>query len=78
MPLPEDTIGYRIRRARMWRGVGQATLARAIGISPNALSQIEKGRTKAPGSDIIQAIARELRVRGDFLLCLTEEMENAA
>ena len=78
MPLPEDSIGYRIRRARMWRGMGQATLARAIGVSPNALSQIEQGRTKAPRSDIIQAIARELRVRADFLLCLTEQMEQAA
>jgi len=76
MPLPEDSIGYRIRRARMWRGLGQAELARAIGISANALNSIEQGHTKAPRSDIIQAIARELQVRADFLLCLTEKMEN--
>jgi len=76
MPLPADSIGYRIRRARMWRGIGQAALARAIAISPNALNQIELGHTKAPRSDIIQAIARELQVRADFLLCLTEDMES--
>jgi transcriptional regulator with XRE-family HTH domain len=76
MSLPEESIGYRIRRARMWRGMGQAELARAIGISNNALNSIEQGHTKAPRSDIVQAIARELRVRADFLLCLTEEMES--
>jgi transcriptional regulator with XRE-family HTH domain len=75
MPLPEDSIGYRIRRARMWRGIGQAELARAIGISSNALNSIELGHTKAPRSDIIQAIARELQVRADFLLCLSDKME---
>ena len=76
MPLPEDSIGYRIRRARMWRGIGQAELARAIGISPNALNSIEQGHTKAPRSDIIQGIARELQVSADFLLCLKENMES--
>ena len=76
MALPEESIGYRIRRARMWRGITQSALARAIGISNNALNSIEQGHTKAPRSDIIQAIARELRVRADFLLCLTEEMES--
>jgi transcriptional regulator with XRE-family HTH domain len=60
----------------MWRGIGQAALARTIGISTNALNSIEMGHTKAPRSNIIQAIARELKVRADFLLCLTEEMES--
>jgi transcriptional regulator with XRE-family HTH domain len=60
----------------MWRGIGQAELARAIGVSANALNSIEQGNTKAPRSDIIQRIARELRVRADFLLCLTEKMES--
>ena len=72
------STGYRIRRARMWRGIGQAALARAINVSPNALNSIEQGHTKAPRSDIIQAIARELRVRSDFLLCLTEKMQKAS
>jgi transcriptional regulator with XRE-family HTH domain len=75
MPLREDSLGYRIRRARMWRGVGQSELARAIGISPNSMNSIERGHTKAPNSDILQAIARTLQVSADFLLCLSEKME---
>jgi transcriptional regulator with XRE-family HTH domain len=78
MPLREDSLGYRIRRARMWRGVGQSELARAIGISPNAMNSIERGHTKAPNSDILQAIARTLQVSADFLLCLSEKMERAS
>jgi transcriptional regulator with XRE-family HTH domain len=73
--MPNETIGFRIRRARMWRGMGQAELARAIHISPNALNSIEKGHTKAPRSDIVQRIAQVLRVSSDFLLCLSDEFQ---
>ena len=61
MPLPEDSIGYRIRRARMWRGMGQATLARAIGVSPNALSQIEQAVRKHHGAILSR------RLRGNYV-----------
>ena len=71
----ENTLRERIRRARMWRGKGQATLARTIGISPTSLSLIEKGRVQDPRSSIIRAIAKELRVSADFLFGLSEEME---
>jgi transcriptional regulator with XRE-family HTH domain len=73
--METESIGFRIRRARMWRGVGQAELARRIGISTNALNAIEKGHTLAPRSDIVQRIARELQVSADFLLCLRDEMQ---
>lgn len=72
----EDTIGRRIISARMRRGVRQAELARSIDISANSLVKIEKGETKFPRSDVIQKIAQVLRVRADYLLCLSDEMES--
>ena len=77
MPEPfEDTVGRRIIAARMRRGVRQAELARAIGISANALVKIEKGETKHPRSDVIRNIAQVLRVSTDYLLGLKDELEN--
>jgi len=77
MPEPfEDTVGRRIIAARMRRSVRQAELARAIGISANALVKIEKGETKHPLSDVIRNIAQVLRVSTDYLLGLKDEMES--
>jgi transcriptional regulator with XRE-family HTH domain len=72
--MADESIGFRIRRARMWRGVTQAELARQIDISANALNAIEKGYTQAPRADIVQRIARVLRVSADFLLALSDEL----
>ena len=72
----EESVGKRIRRARMWRGVGQAELARAIGLSKTSLSLIETGQVQDPRSSIIQKIAKELRVRPDFILGFTDDMES--
>ena len=76
--MGNETIGYRIRRARMFRGVTQAELARQIGLSANAMNQIERGHTRAPGADVIQRISRFLQVSADFLLCLSDEMQQEA
>jgi transcriptional regulator with XRE-family HTH domain len=73
-----ESIGKRIRRARMWRGVGQAELARAIGLSPTSLSLIENAQVKDPRSSIVQRIAQELQVSADFLLGFSDEMERKA
>lgn len=40
-----ETLGERIRQARIDRGLSQAALARAIGISQAAVVKIEKGNT---------------------------------
>ena len=74
--MNSNTLGQRIRRARMWRGVGQAELARAIGISPTSLSLIEKGRVQDPKSSTLEAIVRKLRISADFFLGITDEMED--
>lgn len=73
--MAEESIGYRIRRARMWRGMRQTELAKAVGVSANTLNAIERGHTKAPNSVIVQQIARVLRVSADFLLGLSDELQ---
>ena len=70
----EETLGQRIRRARLGRGLRQAELARAIGLSKTSLSLIETGQVKDPRSSVVQRIARELRVRTDYLLGLSDEL----
>ena len=70
----EETLGQRIRRARLGRGLGQAELARAIGLSKTSLSLIETGQVKDPRSSVVQRIARALRVRTDYLLGLSDEV----
>ena len=68
----EDTLGRRIISARMRRGVTQAELARILGISANAMVNIEKGRN-VPRADRLRAIAQALRVSSDYLLGLDDE-----
>jgi transcriptional regulator with XRE-family HTH domain len=68
-------LGLRVRRARMWRGWRQADLARAIGVSANALSQIERGTVQNPSSGLVRAIAVTLGVPTDFLLGLSEALD---
>jgi transcriptional regulator with XRE-family HTH domain len=77
MPEPfADTVGRRIIAARMRRGVGQAELARHIGLSTTALLKIEKGVTKSPRAEVIRKIAEALRVRAEYLLGMTEDMDD--
>lgn len=71
---PGDSIGQRIQRARRWRNVTQVELARALGISQNAMVSIEKDRS-IPRGDRLRDIAIALRVRVDYLLSLTDELE---
>jgi transcriptional regulator with XRE-family HTH domain len=72
-----DTLGDRIRDARLRYGMSQAELARRIGISSTALNQIESGKTPDPGVSRIIGIARVLGVSTDALLLGCED-EDAA
>lgn len=63
----ESHLGDRIRMARMRRRLSQAELARRIGISTNAMNQMEMGITD-PRASRIKAIAEVLGVTTDFLL----------
>jgi transcriptional regulator with XRE-family HTH domain len=61
-----ESIGSRIRAARLKYGMSQAELARRIGISPNSLNEIEHGRSE-PLAMRVEAIARVLQVSTDVL-----------
>jgi transcriptional regulator with XRE-family HTH domain len=68
LPAP-GVLGEAIRVAREEVGISQAELARRIGISKNAMNDIETGHTDPRASRIV-AIALALDVRTDFLLGL--------
>lgn len=55
------TVGERVRAARQRAVLGQAELARAAGISVNALWQIENGR-RQPRPATLRKIATALEV----------------
>ncbi len=73
--IPKESIGNRIRRARGYRGMSQVALAKAIGLSKTALSNIETGTTEDPGCSVVLRAAYELEVNGNFLLGLSEKIE---
>ena len=60
-------LGPRIAALRRERGLSQAELAGAIGVSPSALGMYEQGR-REPSADTMVALARALSVSTDFLL----------
>lgn len=68
-----ETLGDRIRLARTRARMNQAELARRIGISANAMNQMEVGTTTDPRSSRIKAIAEVLGVSTDYLLDRKEE-----
>jgi transcriptional regulator with XRE-family HTH domain len=65
-----ETLGQRVRYARLKYGMSQAELARRIAISPQGLNMIEKGKSLDPACSRIRAIARTLRISTDYLLGL--------
>jgi DNA-binding XRE family transcriptional regulator len=65
VPIPHD-VAMRIlegessvKAYRAWRGISQARLARAAGLTQGALSDIERGRRR-PGLDAAKALAKAL------------------
>jgi transcriptional regulator with XRE-family HTH domain len=62
MPELKDAV----RAARIRRGWSQGELARAVGVTPQAIQAIEAGRVKKPQN--LTAIARKLGVNPEHLL----------
>ena len=60
-PLWRDALGDRLRRLRHERGERLADTADRAGVSPQYLSEIERGR-KEPSSEMIAAVAGALEV----------------
>lgn len=69
-PLWRDVLGERLRAARTGKGQTLTETAERAGISPQYLSEIERGR-KEPSSEMIAAVAGAL---GTSLVDLTTEV----
>jgi transcriptional regulator with XRE-family HTH domain len=64
--VAERDVGGRLRAERSSRGMSLRSLAKAVGISPSALSQIETGRSK-PSVETLYALVSELGISLDAL-----------
>jgi transcriptional regulator with XRE-family HTH domain len=62
-----DALGDSIRQARQGRGVTQADLARAAGITRTSLTNIEHGRQRPP-LHVIVALAQALGIEACVLI----------
>lgn len=62
------TIGDRIRAARRSAGLSQADLARQLGVSRQAVNDIELGRTNFCGLDRLYGLAQFFGVRMEDLI----------
>ena len=69
-PLWREVLGSRLRELRTERDETLAQTAERAGISPQYLSEIERGR-KEPSSEMIAALAGALRTT---LIGLTEQV----
>ena len=69
-PLWREVLGSRLRALRTDRGETLAQTAERAGISPQYLSEVERGR-KEPSSEMIAALAGAL---GITLIDLTEQV----
>lgn len=60
-----NTIGQRIRALRQARRMNQTQVARAAGITPQAVSDLETGKTQATG--YLSELARALGTTAEYL-----------
>ena len=73
-PLWREVLGRRLRALRAGRGETLAETAERAGISPQYLSEIERGR-KEPSSEMIAALAGALDTTlADLTTQVTEEL----
>jgi transcriptional regulator with XRE-family HTH domain len=66
-------VGIRLRLLRRERGLAQATVAEAVGISQSTLSGLERGDTAGRSLETLAALARFFGVSADSLLGLDGE-----
>lgn len=73
-PLWRDVLGHRLRGLRRERGENLTDTAARAGISPQYLSEIERG-LKEPSSEMIAAVAGALDATlGDLALSVAETL----
>ena len=69
-----EILRKRITETRETQGMNQAELAEKAGVTPAAISQIEKG-TRVPTIPVLQRIANVLGVSLDYLIGKTDSSE---
>ena len=72
----KQSIGTRVKFTRKLKDISQAELARKIGLTKGAISQLEKGLIKSTAINIGK-IARALHVSTDYLIFGEEAKENS-
>ncbi|MGP4025818.1 helix-turn-helix domain-containing protein [Actinomadura sp. 3N407] len=76
-PLWRDALGHCLRRLRLERGEILVETARRAGVSPQYLSEMERG-VKEPSSEMIAAVAGALDVTlGDLTLAVATTLLSA-
>jgi len=73
-----ESLGDRVRKARLHYGMSQAELARRIHISKQSMYAMESNKAPDPGALKVKAIADVLHVSTDYLLGRTDEPADVA
>ena len=74
-----DLLRLRLARAMAQRGLGQAALARAVGVDRSTISQLlVPGSKRLPNAQVVAECAQALDVSADWLLGLTDRPERTA
>jgi transcriptional regulator with XRE-family HTH domain len=66
---PDQTLGETIQQARIAAGPSLRETAKALGITPSYLSDIENDR-RVPSEEVLRTIADRLRLDFDHLMAL--------
>lgn len=62
MKIIHPSLGTSLKAARKRKNFSQAALAKACGVSQNAVQQIETGGTVKPSYDLVQKLAATLEI----------------
>ncbi len=65
---PIESAGERIKALRVAAGITQKELAKAIGVTQGAISQMERGDIKKLSGPVLRGMCRRLRTNGDYIL----------
>jgi len=64
----KENLGQRVRRLRKQQHLTQKELGKRIGVVRSYIGHIERGRTQAPGKEVIRSLARVLETNAADLL----------
>jgi len=65
--VSEETLGQRVRRLRLARGLSQEELAHQAGVSKTQVYLVENGTTRSPQGEVLRGYARALDISLSYL-----------